>query len=222
MTTTKFKSLRPSILPLKARGQRLQTLIGFTLTEVAIVLAIAGVLIGSVFSASSAIKVRAETTNAINLFRTISGNMTDYMKSGFDNAGGTGAPDITNLMIAKSVIPEWAVTPGNTHGNTPWATSVNGGQSALVIWFLGNRLFRVSMYGVPRSACIELLMNVPACTSQHVGCAVNVTVNSGIAPGNTYVTTGMTLAKADDYCARNAYSANNLGTTNSVEFDYPY
>ena len=179
--------------------------------ELAVVLGIAGAVVGAIWAVGTMVQTRAETTNAISQLKTVSQNMADFGSSGYGN-GLAAATNITAAMINVGVIPDWLVSSATpTQAGSPWnSTGFN-------VWWMGSspKIFRLTFYNVPtHGACLSLIKDGIVCTSQKSGCVKAVyTQNAAQTLASSLVTT----TTADVLCGFNSYNGSG---PNSVEFDY--
>ena len=95
---------------------------GFTLTEIAIVLGIIGLILAAIWTAAAAVygnyrvsKASTETLAIVQNFKMLYGNGSAQEPNG---------TDITSLAIAAGMFPADMIQPGNTaYGIGPWAGS---------------------------------------------------------------------------------------------------
>ena len=205
---------------------------GFTLTEIAIVLGIMGLIIGAVWTAASGTRNAQKNNDAVTELQTIVGNVSSMLLG-----QSLGAPVLTNattsLNTAGAVTSAY-YTSGSSYGTTPF-----GGASAFAVWenptATPSRVFRMSFYNVTMSGCIALLTQGTACQANQVGCPTKVGTGGGPAPTvptaahscspsvacqGGAVTSGwgvLTVTAAQTLCGFNTYPS---ATVNSVEFDY--
>jgi prepilin-type N-terminal cleavage/methylation domain-containing protein len=125
-------------LPVTAR----KTSRGFTLTELAIVLGIIGIILGAIWSAASMVYENNRTKQASNEVLTIIGNWKSiYGAKRVDVAYDWF--DITALTINNNFMPQEMIVPGvTTQGNGPWTGSwVNvygiASWNAIAVWYNG-------------------------------------------------------------------------------------
>ncbi len=204
---------------------RLRQRAGYTLTEVAIVLAVIGVILAGVWTAAGVVNEKTRLSQAVDQANIIAQNMTAFLQSGY---GVTNAPvnktDITGIMITSGVIPPWAQTPpgGGTTGQNPWD------QAGFHIWWVSAspREYRMSFYNIgSERGCIGLLAGLTSCTPGQPGCPVRVLTggkSNNFTGGGTPTTTQLSTTAMQGLCdpSVNNYSSNGNGNNNSVEFDF--
>jgi len=206
-------------LPLSAHRRR-----GYTLTEVAIVLGVIGVVIAAIWTAATVVNEKTRLSQALNQANIIAQNMTSFLQSGYGVIDPGDKTDITQTMITSGIIPPWAQTPpGNgTTGQNPWD------QAGFHMWWVQSnpfREYRMSFYNVgSERSCIGLLTGMTSCTAGQPGCPVRIvtagTSGNFTAGGTNLTNTQLTSARLQNLCgpAKNDYSGG--GGANSVEFDF--
>jgi type II secretory pathway pseudopilin PulG len=230
------KSTIPPVLHSRAHPR-----IGFTLTEIAIVILIIGAIIAAIWIAAAQMHEKSLITQAQSEFGTITQNMTGMLQGGYGVSaaalpcGGPTPPggcDITGAMINAGMIPQWMVANGVA--TNPW-----GGGGVFLRWMSDlPRTYRLSFYAVSMEGCLGLVALVANCTPGQSGCPVNIS-SDGFSPGVGYVapvlsmsTTGapLTIAQMQGICGRNFSPpppppvSPPLGPPvvhpNSIEFDF--
>jgi prepilin-type N-terminal cleavage/methylation domain-containing protein len=210
---------------------------GFTLTELAIVLGIAGIVFAGIWAAAAAVSENNRINEAVQDLQTISGNMDTLYES---HKLPCAASVMTSNAVSAGVIPSsmliGAAGAACTAGGVqqPWSTA--SGDFAIYSDLLGaaTQNFRVSFYNVPLGGCVSFLMQETNCDPHQPGCPIAVMTNDDAAPANylgisgtplvasSYPATGwqgvLTVTKAEALCSANAlpFSAG----ANSVEFDF--
>ena len=201
--------------PLSARRRR-----GYTLTEVAIVLGVIGVVIAAIWTAAAVVNEKTRLSQALNQTNIVAQNMSSLMQGGYGVIDPGDQTDITAAMITSGVIPQWAVTPGSvTTGQSPWD------QAGFHMWWASSnpREYRISFYNVGSNrSCIGLIMALASCPPGQPGCPVRIVTN-GIVSGYTagginLLTTQLTSTLAQTWCNKNDYTGG--GGNNSVEFNF--
>jgi len=137
---------------------------GFTLTELAIVLGIIGLILGAIWVAASKVYQSNRTDTAVKEIQTIlSGYRSLYSTHAVDTGAGSWT-DLTCVGVNSGFFPNDMIPPGTTcsAGNTasypqhPWNSwlQVNGVQDwqAIMLVFIG----------LPRDACNSLAQQVSA------------------------------------------------------------
>ncbi|MDR3449936.1 MAG: type 4 pilus major pilin [Alphaproteobacteria bacterium] len=147
---------------LPARASRKQ---GFTLTEIAIVLGIIGLILGAIWVAASAVynnqKVGKGTTQMLNIVQGI--------RSLYSTSSTTGLADATDMTFSicsagvfpSDMIPSagcgTSAAPGTI--NDPWNGSTTVASTSVAVAATGDA-FIVKMAGVPTSACTALMTSL--------------------------------------------------------------
>lgn len=119
---------------------------GFTLTELAIVLGVAGIVLAGIWTAASMVyennRVKTASTEVlqiVNNWRSV------YTSRAMDQGNGT---DITPISIQNNFIPQEMLRPGNTtQAFSPW-----GGQVAVFSYQAYNTVF-VAFYSLNQAQC---------------------------------------------------------------------
>jgi prepilin-type N-terminal cleavage/methylation domain-containing protein len=165
---------------------------GFTLTELAIVLGIIGIIIGAIWSAAGAVYENNRTARAnrqvlaiITSFKSIFGitrvNIADWT-------------DITALAINNQFMPADMIVPGNTsNGIGPWSGSTVNVYS----YQSGNGI--IILYQVLNQVACNDLGNAVATTNPGL---IWADIN-GTAAGDAHsVSPGWTTANISTYCSQ--------------------
>jgi len=124
---------------------------GFTLTEIAIVLGIIGLILGAIWVAAAAVynNLRVSKANTA-ILQIAQGVRSLYATS--NNVGAAG--DLTAQMVNAGVIPSDLIN--GAAANSVWP----GGLTAVSSVAALDTGFTVKMTNVPRAACISLLTTV--------------------------------------------------------------
>ena len=129
---------------------------GFTLTEVAIVLGIVGLILGAVWVAAAAVydNMRIKRTNEAIL------SAAQGFRSLYASANATGVATGTNMtanLVAAGVVPQDMVNGNN--GMNPWS-AVAGTFTISAIDIAGTQDgFQLNFYNLPQKACVNLLVS---------------------------------------------------------------
>jgi prepilin-type N-terminal cleavage/methylation domain-containing protein len=126
---------------------------GFTLTEIAIVLGIMGLILGAIWVAASGVYANQKEAKANTETLTIAQNLRS-LYSTQATTGVAAATDITAQMITAGVFPADTVNGAVTVN--PW----NGTIGIIAQLPATANTFHVVLTNVPRDACINLLMMV--------------------------------------------------------------
>ncbi len=193
---------------------------GFSLTELAIVLAAISLILTAVWEGAQSVKASSQNSAAVTELQIISRNILSTFEGQSLPGGNTGtAPWLNQILINAHVIPTAYVNPSSngTQIDHPWA------QQSVAIWKVGSaydnqcsasdNCFRISFYNVPMAGCIALLTQGTSCQPNQIGCPIQVLTGAG-AGGPQNVTATVTPNGASTLCAA------NTPTANSVEFDY--
>jgi prepilin-type N-terminal cleavage/methylation domain-containing protein len=187
----------------------------FTLTELAIVLGVIGIIIGGVWYGAANVQENARLASAETEISTITQNMTSLMQGGYNPGYGAGT-NITPQMITAKVIPSWATAPAPnnlTTGSHPWYPNM------LMYWMSASpKTYRLSLYQVSMKGCVGLVNYAMSCTAGQPGCPIDVVVAVGAATFSltTLSTATPMTTQIQNLCNNNNYNGGN----NSVEFDY--
>ncbi len=141
---------------------------GFTLTEMAVVLAVGAALIGGIWGVAATVRSQSTVADAIAELQTIKQNILDRGQP-FLAAG-----DVTAQLVTAGVIPQDYIRTNNTV-RTPWATDVT-------ITAVTTRQFRITFSNVRNTGpCEKLVLSGIACEASSVGGVV--TANAGCPVG---------------------------------------
>ena len=129
---------------------------GFTLTEVAIVFGVIGILLGAIWVAASSVSQNQHSTQATKQIMIIVQNIRSLYasQSGF-SASEIAAGYITTELVGAGVFPSdmgIIVSAGNSTPLNPW-----GGNTNILIDSSNPATYWVEYSGVPQSACIGLM-----------------------------------------------------------------
>ena len=131
---------------------------GFTLTEVAIVLGIVGIILGSIWIAAAAVYRNMRINRTYEQVLILSQNI----RALFGGGNTTGLPDSTNIVqmaIKANAFPSDMVSTdagGNTHVNHVWAIPTDNTVTvyATDMWF---PRFWIEFLRTPQDVCIKML-----------------------------------------------------------------
>jgi prepilin-type N-terminal cleavage/methylation domain-containing protein len=125
---------------------------GFTLTEIAIVLGIIGLILGAIWVAAAGVytnqKVGKANTEILNIVQAVRG----LYSTNADLGTAPTANDLTGTMISAGAVPSDMVSNGTL--TDPW------GSGATFITWNSNSSFLVEMTNVPLAACIALISTI--------------------------------------------------------------
>jgi type II secretory pathway pseudopilin PulG len=197
---------------------------GFTLTELAIMLGIVGILLAAIWVAGNSVHRGNQANQAAQELQTISQNMlTLYQNRALPAviAGCPALPDITANAIAAEIVPSGNVVPGAggacASASNPWS---GAGGSLKIISIPATKRFGVKFFKVPLDGCIALLLHGTGCDPSQAGCPARAIVTAGatvttetpaVAPPSW---SGVTPATATTDCGSGAVA------TDTVEFDF--
>jgi prepilin-type N-terminal cleavage/methylation domain-containing protein len=194
---------------------------GFTMTEIAIVLGIIGLVLASIWLVAGRVTEDNNINQAVQELQTVSQNIiTLEQNRPFLVAAGT---DVTTAMINASAIPT-AMISGGAAGN-PW------NPVGFKVWAVGSLTFRISFYNVPLDACIALATQGTACDPTQPGCPTKVwtggsagTFTGAGSPNKTYAAGPPALWQLTPVVADTALCSSNTNSPpaapNSIEFDF--
>jgi len=150
---------------------------GFTLLEMAIVMAITGTVIGVLFAASSVVQYRIYVNESVDVLGQINVNMHNAFAgraTSFAALGPPAVPDFlqtsfTDTFISQGIVPNDMLTPqvppgtpppAGTIANNPWNTGSAIGTIFLsLIGAAGNPVqFAVRYTNIGADACADLLV----------------------------------------------------------------
>lgn len=100
-----------------------KTRLGFTLTEVAIVMGIIGVLLGTLWAAAGSVNEANRIRNASETIVKIAQNvrLLYIERSAFTNGQNH---DLTSMLINSAVFPDDTISPVSGLPVTPWSTGI--------------------------------------------------------------------------------------------------
>jgi prepilin-type N-terminal cleavage/methylation domain-containing protein len=196
---------------------------GFTLTEIAIVLGIVGLILGAIWVAAAAVYTNLRTSRTTTELLTITQNLRAMYAT---SASVDNAADMTTIPFAgvaaggqttyiqANIFPADAVilSGGKYTIENPWGSSINI-VSAKAATALDS--FAVEFDNVPQSACITILTSNtgpgrdPALFAVAAGINGTLSIAAGGTGGNQ--TFPFTASQAQGLCAN---------TTNNVAFQF--
>lgn len=134
---------------------------GFTLTEVAIVLGIMGLILGAIWVAASSVYANQRVSKANTELMTIAQNIrsTFATQAQVDTAAST---DITTSLIRAGVFPTDAINGGNPNTATSVLSPWNLGTIVVYSMTVNTTgdAFEIQFRNIPQAACISLLTAV--------------------------------------------------------------
>jgi len=192
---------------------------GFTLTEIAIVLGIVGIILGAVWVAAKSVFDANKADQAAQDITTIASNMrSTYLSANVFTMSGNQTP----AMISAGIVPSDLITPS---GAAYPAMNAWNGEVRITLQPGGNtRQFRVSFFNTPQDACFRIasqLVNLGTSDAP-----IDFVTNSG-APvqigggvSNSHCS-GSQLYGLCSQAIEAACQSNGTGTGSaSTEFDY--
>jgi hypothetical protein len=207
------------------------------LTEITIVLALAGVVIAAIWVAARSVGEKNAVTQAVQELQTVSQNMIALYQNrtlptplpGCPSAGSNPtAPSITANVIAAGVIPSvWVVDGACAYATSPWVGGVGAGSVGTFFVYantLASNSFGIAYAGVKLDGCINLLLQGTSCDPNQPGCPVQVSTNltfHSISVGSPPPPDGWrSLLTPTDAAALCGFNGIPGSGTNSVEFDF--
>jgi prepilin-type N-terminal cleavage/methylation domain-containing protein len=144
---------------------------GFTLTEIAIVLGIIGLILGAIWTAASSVysnqKISKANTELLSIAGAVRNTYANSLQSGYANSaaltGGTTSTMTIALCNAGAFPTDIVVVCATPEISDPWAVSTAAGVGTVLIptSITGTQDgFAIAMTGVPKAACANMLANV--------------------------------------------------------------
>lgn len=183
---------------------------GFTLTEIAIVLAIVGIILGAIWVAAKSVLDASRTNQAIQDISTMATNMRSVFAA---QTQFTISDDQTSAMISAGVVPNNLLVSGGTSAKNSWGYPVR-----IYLSRPDARHFRISYYGTSFDVCFRIASNLANIGTSDAPTALT-TFSGGynIPIPNSGGTVGLTSAQIQTACNNNSASGNG---NDSTEFDY--
>ena len=178
---------------------------GFTLTELAIVLGVIGIILGAIWSAAAMIHQKQTSITTIKQIQTIASNIR-ALYAGRKVFASSATSNATWSFVNSGAIPGEMVVNGNV-------VSVWGGAFAVWTNTLSNSVFRLSYYGIKSSTCTEVATAIIG-DAQTSG-PINLVTVSGTAPDINLQTTTVDAVAIATACKLNTGSPGS-----SLEFDF--
>jgi prepilin-type N-terminal cleavage/methylation domain-containing protein len=184
---------------------------GFTLTEIAIVLGIIGLILGAIWVAAAAVYNNLRVSKATTELLTIAqGARALYATS--STTGDAAGVDETNVWIKGGIFP--ADTINGATANGPWNSSTITADSETINASTPGDGFGIQFSGVPQSACIALLVGNTG--SGRDNGLWNATASAAaVAAGTAY---GTATATAFPITPTTALASCKSATSNAVQF----
>ena len=187
---------------------------GFTLTEIAIVLGIIGMILGAIWTAASSVYNNQRISHAnTSILQITQGVRTLYSEA--PNMGNTASQDMTASLITAGALPMDIIN--GTAAIGPWASSaikVLGGSVA------NDVSFTIEISNVPLKACISLISSIGG-ASRDTG-LFGIATTTAAAPittasaGTALTSSSAQIAVVTPAIATTACSA----ATNTVQFGF--
>jgi Prokaryotic N-terminal methylation motif len=177
---------------------------GFTLTELAIVIGITGLIVAAIWVAGSMVNERMKINQAVDEFQTVSHDMIAlYQGRPLPTPCTSPSNDMTDNAISANLIPSWAVVPvvPCSQATNPWGTQFSVFAAISPIPFPVNGFYLV-FGAIPLDACIALMLQGTSCDPTQTGCPNMVEGAGGLlpAPAAGGWQTVMTPAEAVTLC----------------------
>ena len=215
----------------------LKTRAGFTLTEIAIVLAVVGAIVAAIWTAASVVSRNNQVNHAAQELHTIVQNVFSLQQTYFSAADRANG-NLTTKFINAGAFPEEMLSPTVTNciaGALP-VNVINpwGGCLSIYNESLTGSILRLSLYSVPEYACIALLLQMTNCDPAQRNCPVSVMTDLATQFGaptgaplswqNNWTVGGVAspmdpVSAATALCKKNA-PPNTSPYNNTVEFNY--
>lgn len=172
---------------------------GFNLIEIAIVLAVIGLVIGGIYVAASSVTDNQRKQKAQAQLLTIVQNMRSaYANQIWSTTAPTAAVLYNARIMPADVVPDSTSAP----------TAFTGAFGAVSITAPSTTDFGVAMAGVPKGACIDLISKNFGTVQQASQIGLTTITVGGTAVNNT---SGYTPAAASTSCS---------GSTNTIVFQF--
>jgi prepilin-type N-terminal cleavage/methylation domain-containing protein len=187
---------------------------GFTLTEIAIVLGIMGLILGAIWTAASSVYSNQRVHQANTAIMQIAQGVRALYATA-STTGYTSVTDITPMLITAGALPSNLVNGTTLTGPFP-------GGSSLVIATQDGNGFVISMSGVTQQNCIAILSSVGGqgrdsglylADAQANGEPVISDASTTGTPLTTYLTPGATVSGTS--VSAQAAVVNQVGVTQS-------
>jgi type II secretory pathway pseudopilin PulG len=202
----------------------------FTLTEVAIVLVVTALVLGSLWVALDNASNNVRREKAVEAIASTVTNFRNYY-SGQASVPASNLSPFLSKLISENIIPSSLVRSGNTNrADSPWGSYANGvldpmGTFQVCEWIPGNGMndcsatalnapstfFAVSLYGLTIKDCIGVAEAVTG--PKGPSGLVDVLINGNDLVGNAKSFQPVLDTDANLYCA-------NAGNANYVNFVY--
>lgn len=184
---------------------------GFTLTEIAIVLGIVGLILGAIWVAAAAVYSNLRTSKATTQLLQITQNIRALYATSSNTGAGTA--DMTQNLISAGVFPNDTVS-----GTPPTATVTNAfggsifvssGQAAVA-----GDAFAIMFNGLSQSSCISML-TANTGSGRDPGMIAAVGQNGNFTAGGTVTYNaafaGLNVATATGLCPASTSNSDAVG-----------
>jgi prepilin-type N-terminal cleavage/methylation domain-containing protein len=189
---------------------------GFTLTEIAIVLGIVGLILGAIWVAAAAVYNNLRTGHANTEILQVAQGVRTLMTTA-QTVGAAG--DITTSMISAGVIPADAISSPTT-AIGPWA----GSTLKILSVAAADNAFTIELNAIPQGACISLLTTVGGAsrdpnltkiggTSASAPSVIAAAAGTALVVSNAPIATAVTAAAAATACSA-------ATSVNTVQFEF--
>lgn len=178
------------------------------MVEIAIVLAIVGLILGAIWVAAASVFSNNRITQATQDIMTMANNMRSTFEaaSTFSSSG-----DQTANMITAGIVPRDLIDSTGTAAKNEWNGAVK-----IYLSTPDNRHFRISYYGTPASVCFGIASQLANLGTSDA--PVNLVTNSG-GSSATITSTGLTTTAIKTACDPDS-SGRNVAGSASTEFDF--
>lgn len=181
---------------------------GFTLTEIAIVLAIVGLVLGAIWVAAKSVMDSNRADQAVQDISTMAANMrSTFLAVNTFSAGSK--TDATTAMITAGIIPNSLVSSATSAKNA-WEGKVIIYQTST-----DNRHFRISYLNTPPDACFRIASQLANLGTSDAPVNLITNGSNSVPIGTSGATVGLATATIQTACNLNKGSASA-----STEFDY--
>lgn len=185
---------------------------GFTLTELAVVLGVVGLMIAAIWMAGKSVSDNRRATQAVQDILYIASNIRSTYTSASQFSDATETPETGKLITSGGIFPSSLLDPGS---GTPPTALKNDWDGAVIVYFTsgGNqRRFRIAYQGTPQDACFRI-------ASQLLNLGTSDAPTQWATYSGTLATaTGVSSATINATCAAN--SGITAGVVPSTEFEF--
>jgi prepilin-type N-terminal cleavage/methylation domain-containing protein len=183
---------------------------GFTLTEIAIVLGIIGLVLGGIWVAAKTVMDSNRADQAVQDISTMAANMRATFLAVNQFSAGSKT-DATAAMVTAGIIPSnLIISSGSPPAKNAWGGEVRIYQSST-----DNRHFRISYLHTPPDACFRIASQLANLGTPDAPVALITNGSNSVTINLTGAAVGLTTAKIQTACNLNTSVASA-----STEFDY--